>query len=157
MHHTAKPKIYIVGRREGAVNEIVDELKRINGEGEYIFVKGEDLSLMRIVDQVCEVVKKNEKRLDLLWLSAGFLTLEGRKGMEILFLHWSSEEVPCLTSACSLQRRQKGWTPCSRCNITPACASRRISSLYSPARRTRASSRVSRPAGRGRSSRRISL
>lgn len=80
VQNTQGPKIYIAGRSESTVSKIIDVLKQINGGGQYIFVKGEDLTLLRVVDQVCDVVKREEKRIDLLWMSAGYISLEGRKG-----------------------------------------------------------------------------
>ena len=47
--------------------------------GEYIFIQA-DVSLIRNVDEVCEVIKKKEKVVNILFLSAGTPSLD-RSGM----------------------------------------------------------------------------
>lgn len=39
-----------------------------------------ECSLIRNVDEVCECIEKMEKGLDLLFLSAGYLSVDGRNG-----------------------------------------------------------------------------
>ncbi|KAI9859242.1 MAG: hypothetical protein M1813_007016 [Trichoglossum hirsutum] len=77
-HHTLRPTIYFVGRNASAGGEIEEELREINGQGRYVFV-GEDVSLIRGVDGVCEMVR-GEGRLNVLWLSAGFFNWGRREG-----------------------------------------------------------------------------
>ena len=42
----------------------------LNSEGDYLFVKAE-VSLIRIVDEVCRDIKSKEKTINLLFLSTG--------------------------------------------------------------------------------------
>ncbi|KAK5119848.1 hypothetical protein LTR85_007174 [Meristemomyces frigidus] len=74
---TPKPKAYIVGRSEEKGNQIVNELKEINPQGEAIFVQ-KDISLLRNVDEVCDDLKKREEKIHCLFLTAGYMTLRGR-------------------------------------------------------------------------------
>ncbi|KAL8656878.1 MAG: hypothetical protein Q9226_002488 [Calogaya cf. arnoldii] len=81
--HTVTPTCYIVGRSEANTKEIIDELKGINGKGTYIFVKGE-VALLESVDEVCKQIKEmvggnGNKGIDMLFMSQGYLTFEGRR------------------------------------------------------------------------------
>lgn len=76
---TNAPKIYIVGRSEPVGVRIIDDLKARNAEGNYVFLQGQ-VSLLESVDEVCRDIKSKEKRLDLLFMSPGFLSLAGRNG-----------------------------------------------------------------------------
>lgn len=67
-----KPRIYIVGRSQEAADRILAELKVLNKEGEYNFIKA-DVSLINTVDEVCEDIKKKENSINLLFLSQGAL------------------------------------------------------------------------------------
>lgn len=76
---TNAPKIYIIGRSEPAGVRIIDDLKACNAEGNYGFLKAQ-VSLLENVDEICREIKQREKRLDLLFLSPGYLSLRGRDG-----------------------------------------------------------------------------
>jgi NAD(P)-dependent dehydrogenase (short-subunit alcohol dehydrogenase family) len=75
------PKVYIIGRNETRASRIIEECVQSCPGGSFTFVKA-DLSLLRNVDTVCEEIKRREEtgRLDLLFMSHGYITLEGRKG-----------------------------------------------------------------------------
>lgn len=77
--HTREPRAYFVGRSQDAADRIVAECRLLNPGGEYIFIKA-DVSLIRVVDEVCEKIKASEKSLNLLFLSAGVARLD-RVGM----------------------------------------------------------------------------
>lgn len=55
------------------------ECKALNPKGEYTFVKA-DVSLIRVVDEVCEEIKAKEKVINILFLSAGLPSM-GRQGI----------------------------------------------------------------------------
>ena len=74
--HAARPKIYFVGRSQESANRIIAEGKLLNSEGDYTFIQA-DVSLIRIVDEVCEQVKSKEKVVNLLFLSAGQAEFSG--------------------------------------------------------------------------------
>ncbi|KAK0099746.1 hypothetical protein ONS95_013361 [Cadophora gregata] len=79
--YTNQPRAYIVGRSETAAERIIAECRVINSEGEYVFIKA-DVSLMKNVDKVCDEIKAKEKAVNLLFLSAGFPSLDGAETSE---------------------------------------------------------------------------
>lgn len=89
--YTKRPRVYFVGRSQDAADRIQAECKTINPEGEYIFIKA-DISLIRVVDEVCEEIKKKERNINFLVLSAGVPSMD-RSGM-----FTSDEERATLTS-----------------------------------------------------------
>lgn len=78
--HTIQPRVYFVGRSQDAGDRIVAECKALNPKGEYTFVKA-DVSLIRVVDEVCEEIKAKEKAINILFLSAGLPSM-GRQGID---------------------------------------------------------------------------
>jgi NADP-dependent 3-hydroxy acid dehydrogenase YdfG len=68
--YSNQPRAYFVGRSQDAADRIRAECKVINPQGEYIFIKA-DVSLIRVVDKVCDEIKAKEKALNMLFLSAG--------------------------------------------------------------------------------------
>ncbi len=88
-------RIYIVGRNATAASKIIDDCKLIcqGPDCKLIFVKAEDLSLLKDVDRVCEEVVKLERteeqngggraRIDWLCMSQSTfgLSFESRKGL----------------------------------------------------------------------------
>ena len=73
------PTVYIVGRSEISATPLLNELKTLNPEGTFIFVESE-ISLIKNVDTVCQQIKEKQQKLDLVFLSPGYLSFEGRKG-----------------------------------------------------------------------------
>lgn len=69
-----KPTIYIIGRNEAAGTRVVDAMKKANPDGSYGF-KAVDMSNLRNVDEACEELKTRFKALDLLFLSAGAISI----------------------------------------------------------------------------------
>lgn len=74
------PKVYVVGRSTKASTPLIDELKASNPQATVTFFETE-VSLMKNVDHICELVKSKEQKLDILFLSCGYLTWEGRNGV----------------------------------------------------------------------------
>jgi short-subunit dehydrogenase len=81
--HVSSPKIYIVGRSLSRFTPQLEELKSLNPRATFEFIEAE-VSLLKDVERVCEQLKSTETKLDLLFLSTGFLSLAGQQGM---FLH----------------------------------------------------------------------
>lgn len=77
--NTRSPRAYFVGRSQEAADQIVAECKTLNPEGEYIFIPA-DVSLIRVVDEVCAQIKAKETQLNLLCLSQGVASFD-RIGM----------------------------------------------------------------------------
>jgi NADP-dependent 3-hydroxy acid dehydrogenase YdfG len=82
--HALAPTIYMVGRSKESAQPLLNELNSFNSEATYIFIETE-VSLIKNVDVVCEQVKAQEKKLDLLFMSAGYPSLDGRNGTRHLF------------------------------------------------------------------------
>ncbi|KAH8664546.1 hypothetical protein BX600DRAFT_437087 [Xylariales sp. PMI_506] len=83
---TEKPKIYVVGRTSTSLDGLVAELKGLNAAGTYIPIVSGDLTLLANVDKASAQIVEREQaepseggaRVDLLYMSQGFLTLAGR-------------------------------------------------------------------------------
>ncbi|KAL1954727.1 hypothetical protein VTO42DRAFT_780 [Malbranchea cinnamomea] len=73
--YATRPRVYFVGRSQEAADRIVAECKALNPGGEYIFLRA-DVSLIRVVDRVCEQIKAKENNLNLLFLSTGVVSLD---------------------------------------------------------------------------------
>lgn len=73
------PKVYVVGRSKSAAQPLLDEITNSNPQGIFVFLETE-ISLMKKVDEVCEEIKSRESKIDLLFVSPGYLSFEGRNG-----------------------------------------------------------------------------
>lgn len=78
------PHIYIVGRSANAAAEQIAELRQTNPSAKIEFIE-KDVSLVKSVDAVASIIKESKTKIDLLFMSMGFLPFEGRKG-NVLFL-----------------------------------------------------------------------
>lgn len=76
--HARKPRIYFAARKASAQADLLKELKEKNSEGSYTIIE-KDVSLIRETNDVIDFVKSRESKLDLLFLSAGFISFDGRK------------------------------------------------------------------------------
>ncbi|MCJ1433420.1 hypothetical protein MMC27_002780 [Xylographa pallens] len=76
--HANAPKVYIVGRSQRSAAPLLDELKRLNPQGTFVFLETE-ISLIRNVDQICREIASQEKQMDLIVMSTGYLTFAGRQ------------------------------------------------------------------------------
>ena len=73
--------IYIIGRNEAKASQIIQECCPPDSEtGNSITFLKADLTLLKNVDKVCEEIKQRESRIDVLFMSQGYLTLQGRSG-----------------------------------------------------------------------------
>lgn len=77
--YTIRPTVFLVGRNETAASSIISELKSINPQGDFKFIKS-DVSLIKNVDSVCDEVKQKTDKLDILFMSQGYQTFAGRTG-----------------------------------------------------------------------------
>ncbi|SMR57204.1 unnamed protein product [Zymoseptoria tritici ST99CH_1E4] len=74
---TASPKAYIVGRNRERGERLCKTLHGLNSEGTAIFIQA-DVSLLKNCDELCEDLKRREKKIHFLILTAGYMTLKGR-------------------------------------------------------------------------------
>jgi hypothetical protein len=77
------PRVYILGRSKSAASGLLEEVKASNPKGTFEFIETE-VSLIKNVDLACEEIKSKEKKVDILFMSVGFLTLDGRNGAPLL-------------------------------------------------------------------------
>lgn len=75
--YTPYPRIYIVGRNTTAGNKIVAKLQEINPNTQATFHR-HDMTLIREADALSQEVLAQEKKINLLFLSPGFLSTVGR-------------------------------------------------------------------------------
>lgn len=76
--YARKPRVYIVGRSQEAADRILAECAALNPEGQFSFLKA-DVSLIRVVDELCDQIKAKESSLNLLFLSAADSKLDRRR------------------------------------------------------------------------------
>ncbi|OJI98826.1 hypothetical protein ASPVEDRAFT_186572 [Aspergillus versicolor CBS 583.65] len=111
--NTRSPRAYFVGRSQEAADQILAECKTRNPEGEYIFIQA-DVSLIRVVDEVCAQIKAKETELNIICLSQGvasFDRIETPEGIHLLtaLLHYSrarfiTQLLPLVQHASSIRR-----------------------------------------------------
>lgn len=78
--HASAPRIYTVARPQTVASheKLLSSLQEANPDGTYNLITA-DVSLISEVDKVVNDIKQSETKLDLLFLSAGFMAFEGRK------------------------------------------------------------------------------
>ncbi|KMU78676.1 hypothetical protein DIZ76_016464 [Coccidioides immitis] len=75
--HTLSPKIYLIGRNQSAADTAIASMKSINSSAQPTFLQT-DISLLKNVDSVCAEIAAKEKKLNLLFMTPGYMTLKGR-------------------------------------------------------------------------------
>ncbi|KAI9814266.1 MAG: hypothetical protein M1827_003432 [Pycnora praestabilis] len=71
-----KPRAYIVGRSQKAALPLLKELRSLNSEGAFAFVET-DITLLTNIDKACGEIKSKEKKINLLFMSPGYLNFGG--------------------------------------------------------------------------------
>jgi NADP-dependent 3-hydroxy acid dehydrogenase YdfG len=80
-------KAYIIGRNGEKHKAFLDELRQSNDKADIVWLEGQ-VSLLADTKRLCEEIKAREKTIELLFMSAGFLSFEGRKGKILLMYHY---------------------------------------------------------------------
>ncbi|MCJ1326127.1 hypothetical protein MMC10_002791 [Thelotrema lepadinum] len=75
--NTVQPRIYIIGRNEAVANTIIASVSDLNASATVTFIRA-DISTLKAVDAACDQIKSKEKHINLLFLTCGVLSLEGR-------------------------------------------------------------------------------
>lgn len=70
-------KAYVIGRDEARLKPALDALRASNDKAEIVFVEGQ-VSLLRDVQRICDVIAAEEDSIDALFLSQGYLPFNGR-------------------------------------------------------------------------------
>lgn len=107
--HTSSPKIYLIGRSQSAADTAIASMKSINPSAQPTFLQT-DISLLKNVDRVCADIAARESKVNLLFMTPGYLTIKGRdetaEGMDRKFaLHYYARMrfianlLPLLTAA----------------------------------------------------------
>ncbi|KAL2853178.1 hypothetical protein BJX68DRAFT_234152 [Aspergillus pseudodeflectus] len=107
--HTVSPKIYLIGRSQPAADDAISTIKSINPSATPTFLKS-DISLLKNVDSVCADIAAREQKVNLLFMTPGYMTWKGRdetaEGLDRKFvLHYYarmrfvSNLLPLLTAA----------------------------------------------------------
>lgn len=66
-------------RNGTAASTITEQVKGLNPESEVIFIKA-DTSLIKNVDAACKDIQTKEDRINLLFMTTGYFTFDGRNG-----------------------------------------------------------------------------
>lgn len=92
--HAGLARIYLVGRNQGAADDLLSECKALNPTAEYIFIQS-DVSLIRNVDDACREIKKKESAVNILFQTQGVLSFK-RLSMFIgpFLLYWLNILTP---------------------------------------------------------------
>ncbi|KAL2819617.1 hypothetical protein BDW59DRAFT_120478 [Aspergillus cavernicola] len=76
--HASSPKIYLIGRSQSAADNAIASMKTINPSAQPTFLQT-DISLLKNIDTVCAKITSKEKRLNLLFMTPGYMTMKGRE------------------------------------------------------------------------------
>lgn len=68
--YTRQARVYFIGRSQEAGDRITAECKELNKEGEYAFIRA-DVSLIKVVDDICRDIKSKEQAINLLFQCQG--------------------------------------------------------------------------------------
>ncbi|CAF3591031.1 unnamed protein product [Fusarium graminearum] len=72
------PTIYLVGRSASATTALIAELRQGNPSATIEFIE-RDVSLVKEADAAMQEISKREEKVDILFMSVGFMSFEGRK------------------------------------------------------------------------------
>ncbi|ORY10616.1 hypothetical protein BCR34DRAFT_566391 [Clohesyomyces aquaticus] len=81
VRNTNAPHVYLVGRNQTEATRIIAELQELNPSSQLEFIKS-DVSLLKNVDQACNQIKAKESKVNLLFMTVGYLTMKGRDETE---------------------------------------------------------------------------
>lgn len=78
-------KVYVIGRNKEGREPFLRGLKTSNSRAEVIWLEGQ-VTLLAEVKRLCAEIKGRESRIDLVFMSQGFLPWNGRHGTKPLTL-----------------------------------------------------------------------
>jgi NADP-dependent 3-hydroxy acid dehydrogenase YdfG len=78
--YATAPKVYVIGRSKTGATPLLNDLKALNPEATFEFIETE-ISLIKNVDLACDEIKSKEKKVDILFMSPGYLSFDGRQGV----------------------------------------------------------------------------
>lgn len=115
------PTAYIIGRNEARARPFLSELQQLNPKGRFHFIEA-DVSLVRNVDDACQQILQQQKKLNFLFMTPGGISLGGRNGMQTRSVYG----IPCANK--KIQKPSKASTTSPLSATTPGCALFRNSS-----------------------------
>ncbi|RAH84609.1 short-chain dehydrogenase/reductase, partial [Aspergillus japonicus CBS 114.51] len=74
---TQASRAYLIGRDQARAHQIIGELQQLNPDAQITFIKS-DVSLLREVDEACRAIQQQEDKVNILFLSPGVGTMNGR-------------------------------------------------------------------------------
>ena len=124
-------RCYIIGRKDAAAAELLAECRRLCPKGDFRYVKAEDLTLLRCVDQCCDEILRLERevagekaRLDMLVMTQGQVDFGGRLGKSSTTESLSNTRLRMPNEANThVQKHSKASTNPWPSSTTPASAS----------------------------------
>ncbi|RPB02653.1 NAD(P)-binding protein [Choiromyces venosus 120613-1] len=75
--NTVDPTVYFVGRSESAGSKIAADLQALNPSSKIQFLQA-DTTLLSTVDKITDQITASEKKLNLLFMSPGYATMQSR-------------------------------------------------------------------------------
>ena len=75
--YAVEPTVILIGRNTDAATRIISELESIAPAGTYSFIQ-KDVSLLKNVDEACELIQSQVSKVNLLLLSSATMSLRGR-------------------------------------------------------------------------------
>ncbi|KAE8165479.1 hypothetical protein BDV40DRAFT_309236 [Aspergillus tamarii] len=87
VRYATSPRVYLIGRSQESARRIQSEFQELNPSSDVRFIKA-DVSQLRSVDDVCQQIKAQESKINLLFLSVGIFHFRGREGV------WSADKIP---------------------------------------------------------------
>ena len=68
-----------LSRNGAAASTITEQAKELNPESQVVFIKA-DTSLIKNVDAACKDIQLKEDKINLLFMTTGYLSFDGRNG-----------------------------------------------------------------------------
>lgn len=99
------PRVYITGRSTAAAVPLLAELRQSNPSASLEFIE-QDVSLVRNVDAAVSQIKQNETKVDLLFITVGFISFQGRIGRFISKKKKKKKKKGCLQILIAMFQRQ---------------------------------------------------
>lgn len=78
VRNTTSPHVYLIGRNESEASRIIPEFQTLNPSSKVDFIKS-NVSLLREVDQVCQQIKEKESKVNILFMTPGYTTMNGNR------------------------------------------------------------------------------
>lgn len=76
--YARKTSVWVIGRSATTAAPLLSHLGTVNSDGKFEFIE-KDASLVQAVDDVASIIKSKETKIDYLFVSAGFISFEGRQ------------------------------------------------------------------------------